>query len=204
MDGSVHFDGSQLVTMLPEAAADFIRRFQVGAGYQLDGRFAWDKEQMTRFGFEGTLLGRDLQLMGYELKTLGAKVSYDSDSLSITDLALVDSAGKLRIDQLDLNQTRFDAWQIDMPLLLVEDLKPSLLSPVDGEGSGPRAFVVRKAEVRDLHGNLGDLRTLTGHGEVDFINPSGSTFRKGRIRKATPITKPKIAAIRLRMKLNLS
>lgn len=147
-------------------------KFEVGKGYEYSGHYTLNKEKMGDITFDGMLVGKDIEFKGYEFNTLFAQVQYEPGHIQVEDLKLLDNCGELRIEKL---QTWKDdpksEWEMYVPSLVVEDFKPSLLRKPGGTPKKPKPLTITHLEVKEIKGKPGDSKSITGQGQLQFINP---------------------------------
>ena len=206
LSGKIGVDATKLKALLPQEAQALARRLQIGKGYEIIGQFSFPKDSLKdalkEISFEGTLGGKDFELLGYQLKTLTAAVQYGSGALSVTGLKINDVAGELNCQAVtvekrvepeinkpiaqstrqpigqepELEEAAQDHWMVAIPLVEVKDLRPSLLQPVDGSKTGLKPLLVDSVELKDFRGDLSDSKTFTGSGELIFSRQANKTL----------------------------
>jgi hypothetical protein len=109
---------------------------------------------------------------GYQFQTVSAWVDYIPRNLSFSQMRIDDPAGVMQIPQVNLFQDAQGGWQVNIPQIVVSNLRPSLLQEA---GMPPvtlgKALLVRQMEIQNLVGHCSDLATLRGTGKLLFINP---------------------------------
>lgn len=165
--GSAKIDCATLFPWVPVSLQQVFSELQMGKGYELMGRMRLEKEG---FFFEGILGGKQVELFGYEFRTLLSQIHIAPDRTLIDNLKLSDSAGILSIGSIVAQGSGTLPWTLDIPKIQVIDLRPSKLQKV---GEGPRdmtPLVVRSCVLQDFHGILDDPSTYHAKGELTFLN----------------------------------
>ena len=153
-----------------------VKAWQLGEGYSLNGNWRLDKivsaDESGQLHFHGLLEGHNFVLKGYQFQSLNAWVDYVPRSLSFRQMRIEDPAGVMQIAQVDLFRDAQGGWQLNIPQIVVNNLRPSLLQEA---GMPPvtvgKALLVRQLEIQNLVGHCSDLTTLRGAGKLLFINP---------------------------------
>ncbi|MBS0626316.1 MAG: hypothetical protein JSS32_09725 [Verrucomicrobia bacterium] len=166
--GKIHF--GLLSELLPSSVAEVFTELEMGKGYELKGKLSIDCKDLSQIFFRGILSGKQLELFGYQFRTLLAQADLGPDKMRIFDLKISDTAGMLKIDEMSMGGQGGEPWTISIPLISILDLRPSLLQK-PGEPPGEISpLVVRDMKIRDFQGILEDGNTYTGYGELYFIN----------------------------------
>lgn len=165
--GSAHLDFSILSDLIPEKIAQVFTELSMGKGYELMGRLRIEPAGLY---FRGILSGKQLELFGYQMRTLLARVEIDPDRVRIYDLKISDSAGIMKIDEIVAAGKGDDPWTLSIPHLNIFELRPSLLQK-NGQGPGEISpLVIRQLNIDGLKGLLSDEKTWEAEGELTFIN----------------------------------
>ena len=139
----------------------------MGKGYELKGRLKIEKNAPY---FQGILCGKQIELFGYQFRTLLGQVDLGPKKMRIYDVKISDTAGIMKIDEIVLAGKDHLPWTIDIPTLTILELRPSLLQH-PGEPVGPISpLVVRELKLTDFKGLLEDGKTYTAKGKLHFIN----------------------------------
>ncbi len=165
--GSARLDLATLSPYLPAKVAEVFTTLEMGKGYELLGRLEWEK---NRPYFAGILAGKQLELFGFQFRTLLAHVNLGSEEIQFSDVKISDTAGILKIDAIHLEGKNNQPWTIAIPHLTMVDFRPSLLQKL-GQEIGPISpLVVRELHLRDFQGLLDEGKTYTAQGQLHFIN----------------------------------
>ncbi len=163
----VHF--GILASVVPAEVAQVFRDLEMGKGYELKGRLFLDESGPS---FRGLLSGKQIELFGYQFRTLLGHIELGAERIHIYDLKISDSAGIMKIDSIQALGIGENPWTIAIPRLIVSELRPSLLQKAGEEAvaepAGP--LVIRELKIEDFKGLLDDSKTYTAAGELTFIN----------------------------------
>jgi hypothetical protein len=174
--GVVEFDGNRARKIFPELERSAMETLLIGKGYRVTGAFEIAKEvnayKERDIRFFGSLEGSEVELKGYQFKTLSAQVMLEPSSFQMLDFTLSDPAGTLHIGNISGKQDLQRAWQLSIPLAAAYDFRPSALREV-GKRAPPqrKPLTVRQMYVQDITGSLGDSNSFHGHGNLYFDNP---------------------------------
>ena len=168
--GSVRFDAARAANWIPEDIGNAFRELEMGKNFELKGTLFLDLAHPEATRFQGIFSGKQVELFGYQLRTLLAQTEIEAKKVRIYDFQLSDSAGSLTIDEICMQTTGTQPWTIEIPKLLVRDLRPSLLH-APGEKPDPLTpLVIRELTLTNLTGLLDEPKTYTADGHVSFIN----------------------------------
>ncbi len=168
--GSTRFDCARASDWIPEDIAKAFRELEMGKGFELKGHLSLDVQRPETIGFEGIFSGKQVELFGYQFRTLLGRTEIGAEKVRIHDLHISDSAGMMKIDEISLQTKDKKPWTIDIPNIVIHDLRPSLLH-APGEQPDPMTpLVIRQLTVRNLTGLLDEPKTYTAQGNVSFIN----------------------------------
>ncbi len=165
--GSARIHFGTLSEFLPPSAAEVFKELEMGKGYELKGRLFLGKEGIR---FKGLLSGKQLELFGYQFRTLLAQVDLGPEKMRIYDLKISDTAGILKCDEILLEAPGTQPWMIEIPALSIQELRPSLLQKPDAQMGEISPLVVRELKMTDFKGLLDEGKTWTAKGELSFIN----------------------------------
>ncbi len=145
--GSISIDGEKASPLFPTAIQEQLKKYQVGAGYIFEGVF-------SSKGFEGILKGKEFSLLGYQLHNLNAEIEATTGRLYIGNLNIKDTVGIVEIKEIKLAD-----WMLDIPIIQIK-AKPHDKKP----------FIIRNFTLLNVTGNIKDLATLKGSGQLYFTN----------------------------------
>lgn len=174
--GKVDLDMKNIQTFLDPETAEKLASWEAGKGYSLQGQWNLGKDNAKSFldsiGFQGELLGHHFEFFGYQFQHMSANMSYSPHTLNISNLFVADPCGSLQLNEWHCFEQQDGQWVIMIPSILLNDFRPSLLRQYNlSQRRIGKAFVVRKLELNDLHGILGDRHSLKGSGKLTFANP---------------------------------
>lgn len=163
-------------SMLDNQIALRIANLELGEGYSLTGQWsilkAKSKPLSDSLYFQGELAGRDFEFFGYRFYHLSAQLSYSPEVAYIRSLAVADSCGSLQIEHIDFFNQGNGFWYTIIPVVTVNELRPSLLNSIKMTPSRTaKSLVIRNLTLKDVSGILGDKKSFTGSGQLTFANP---------------------------------
>ncbi len=164
--GSARIDFRKLSKIIPSRIAQVFTDLKMGKGYELKGKLFLDKG----ISFRGLFTGKQIDLFGFQLRTLLAQFELDPGKVRLYDLKISDSAGMLKIDELEAVAQGDAPWTISIPHLTILELRPSLLQKPGCETQPAGPLVVREMKIDNFKGLLENSKTYTAHGALSFIN----------------------------------
>jgi len=170
--GSMEIDFATLSRWIPPAVAEVFHDLEMGSGYELKGHLSLVPDNIS---FQGLFCGKEIDLFGYQFKTLMAQADLTPHRIQLTELLISDAAGSLVIPEL-LIEGASDPWTIGIPLLTIRDLRPSLLQKPGEEKKALTPLVVRELKIHNFRGLLEDGATYKANGDLVFIN----SFKRGK------------------------
>ena len=166
--GSVRVDFKTLSDFIPSQIAEVFQELKMGQGYELKGRMKLKEKQVS---FNGLLSGKQVELFGYQFRTLLGHVDFGPNHVNISDLKISDHAGVMKIDRILMGCTQEnDPWTLSIPQLSIFEFRPSLLLKPGIEAGPISPLVIRELTIKDFKGILDDSKTYTAKGELNFIN----------------------------------
>jgi hypothetical protein len=159
--GSARIDFKELGQIIPPRISQVFSDLKMGQGYELKGKLFLD----SGISFKGLFSGKQIELFGYQLRTLLSQCEFNAERIRLYDLKISDSAGIFKIDELIAETISNNPWTLSIPHLTILELRPSLLR---NKEAGP--LVVRELKIDNLKGLLEDSKTYTAQGELSFIN----------------------------------
>lgn len=164
--GSARIDFETVSKIIPQRIAQVFTDLKMGKGYELKGKlFLGDG-----ISFRGLFTGKQIDLFGFQLRTLLSQFEFDPDRIRLSDLKVSDSAGMLKIDELVAAANGDAPWIISIPHLSILELRPSLLQKPGSTPQPAGPLVVREMKIDDFQGLLEDSKTYTAKGALSFIN----------------------------------
>jgi len=164
--GSARLDFEKLSKIIPARIAQVFGDLKMGKGYEIKGKLSTE----GGISFRGLFSGKQIDLFGYQLRTLLSGFEFDPEKVRLYDLKISDSAGMLKIDELVAEGVGEAPWTISIPHLTILELRPSLLQKINSQPEEAGPLVVREMMIRDFKGLLEDSKTYTARGELSFIN----------------------------------
>ncbi len=164
--GSARINFNRICMLLPPRIAEVFTDLKMGQGYELKGKLSI----ANGVSFRGLFSGKQIDLFGYQLRTLLAQFELDPGRIRLSDLKISDSAAMLKIDELVVCAEKDAPWTISIPHLAILELRPSLLQKPDAAAGIAGPLVVRELRLRDFKGLLEDGKTYTATGDLSFIN----------------------------------
>ena len=176
LSGNVKIDVSNL-SILFSKETEKLKSLKIGQGYELAGNILIGKEGFHQLHFSGNLKGHNFDLMGYRFQWMEAKAEINSKRALIENLSIEDEAGFLTIKQMKLNKNEIDdVWKVEVPLVQVEDLRPSAVIKPGEVQKIIKPLIVKHLSLSNLHGFLNDSSSFTARGRLDFINAFKKEF----------------------------
>ncbi len=173
--GSVKIDAEKLLPVCSQDVKDFISELKLKKGYALKGELTLLKGDLGNSFFEGYLQGKDFDLLGYQLKTFLSSIRFNKNCISISDFKISDEAASADIKEINIYLDEKDMWKVQIPELLINDLRPSLLKRRYQSNQRIKPFHIKNMVFQDVVGSLNNVSTFTGKGHLNFIN----TFKQG-------------------------
>jgi hypothetical protein len=173
--GSARIDWSRILHWFPPSVAEGFGALKMGKGYELKGRLAIGRRDWKDVEFRGIFSGKQIELCGFQLRTLLAQTQLSTSMVRLYDLKISDNAGMLKIDELRIEGGPSAPWTVLMPRLTLDQFRPSLLHAPEEEPGELTPFLIRTLSIQDFRGTLGEARSFTAHGELSFLN----SFRRG-------------------------
>jgi hypothetical protein len=158
--GSVHLDMARLAPLLGESWTRAVGALGMGGGYVLEGEFA----PATK-AFTGFLKGEQVEFLGCIWQELLAQAVLSPERVQIQNISFADPAGRLFVKRLDIEN-----GALSIPLLQVQEARPSAFRSAVGRTRTPKPFVLARLSVQNVQGNLEDPASLTGKGHLLFTN----------------------------------
>lgn len=169
MVGEIGIDCERAKNLLKPEHYEKMARFEVGSGYALVGGIAFPRSG-DGYAFDGEIHGYDFQFKGYQFNHMHATLKADENIALLKNLEVMDEAGRIYIPEVRIDQTGLGS--IYIPKIESTDLRPSLLYDVGkGRPQETKPLIVRSFVVNDINGQLSDLKTLKGKGQLFFQNP---------------------------------
>ncbi len=182
LKGQLAIDFNRLSPLLPSEMANTIQKCKVGSTFSLAGQFRMNpglgQTLLETVFFQGSLCSQNVILKGYECDHIQAQIDYEPGRMDMHNLSLEDFSGNVHVPALTaFKDQKTDLWSLYIPQLIVKNLRPSLLRAIEVEqeassSSKFRSLLVKRAEIREIFGELGDMQTWKGQGNMHFLNPT--------------------------------
>lgn len=176
MTGDVEIDGQEARSLFSPSWFDMFENLKIGKGYKLHGDFEFLKDNGHDFRFIGMLTGKDLELKGYQFNQLTSQIIYSPTACQFLHCTLSDPSGTFYVGSLKAEKKE-GKWKINVPLLTVNDMRPSLLKPVDAAPFPPKPLVIKQFQLENITGILGDQNSFKAEGKLHFANPQKKNFQ---------------------------
>lgn len=173
--GSAKIDLHQLCNWIPADISVGFQEIGMGDGYELKGNLSVNRADPSQVHFKGILGGKRVELFNYQFRTMMSDIEFSNERIQIRDIRISDSAVTGNIDEILIQKGEMARWTIQMPLLTLEDLRPSLLRKAGEDAHALSPLIVRKFALRDFHGHLDDGKTYKAKGDLSFVN----TYKRG-------------------------
>jgi hypothetical protein len=173
--GSVKIDAEKLLPICNQDVKDFIQELKLKKGYALKGELTLLKGDLGNSFFEGYIQGKDFDLLGYQLKTFLSSIRFNKNHINISDFKISDEAVAVDIKEINVYLDEKDTWKVQIPELLINDLRPSLLKKRYQSNQRIKPFHIKNMVFQDVAGPLNNVGAFTGKGHLNFVN----TFKQG-------------------------
>lgn len=174
LSGQGKIDLPTISKFLPKKLQEAVQSLGMGKGYELSGDLILSKKILEESKFSGYLRGKHFELMGSEMATLLSNISIDSKAVELSDFKISDEAGIFIAPRLSFQKKGKEKWHLAIPQLSIQDFRPSLLKKTGKFRGRIKPLTIRELEFNRISGELGDVKSFTGEGELTFIN----TFKR--------------------------
>jgi hypothetical protein len=162
---SFSFDLEKMRKFLPLDLVEFIDKAELKRGIELAGKLNLE----AGVSFSGILKGTDFDFSGYSLSSLFGKVKYSKGICKINDFSLVDRAFRAECKEAIFDTTEGNCL-FSTKNFQIENFRPCLLSKKGERKKVTNPLVLDNIQFFDLKGDLCDLNTFKGKGNIHFIN----------------------------------
>ncbi len=169
LTGDVNIDWSLAAKILPSDLSGPIQDYDIGRGYKLTGDLLLDVASPKHSSFKGFFKGKNFELLGYKFKNMLSSIDYSGNYFLFQDFSLADEALALQIPHINVA-----GKNLSIPTLKIQELRPSLLQKCGKLPGRLKPFVIKNLEFHKIAGTLGDRKSFSGKGHLDFIN----TFKR--------------------------
>ncbi len=179
--GDVLVDGRYAFPLFSDSFKETLEFWKFGQGYGLSGKFSYDAAARKWEGFQGVLQGSHVECLGYTFDTLRADIVFEPKSLSVYHMRMEDPALVLIADHLYLKE-KGNHWDFWIPSLSLSNFIPRNLKKertlLKAQKEG---LMIRRLELSDFKGQMGDENSYTGSGKIQFV------YNEGKGEKAKPL-----------------
>ncbi|MBI2742880.1 MAG: hypothetical protein HYX48_03075 [Chlamydiales bacterium] len=169
LSGSIKVDLKQLSSLLPKESREAVALLKLGKGYELIGDLILPKEGSPHF--RGALAGQNFECMGYTLNGLRARAEMSMERVVISQLTLADPGAKMQVKLARAEKRPSTGeWHLDVPLIQVQDLRPSLVRRGSEPLGEPKPLTIKHLTLSNIRGEIGVASSFHGSGSLDFTN----------------------------------
>ncbi len=168
LTGEIQVDANALTELLPKEVREGMQNLKIGSGYRWQGDVVLWQEANKGFLMNGTVTGKDFELLGYSFRSLKGTLEANPEHVVLSSVQIEDPAGAIEIKKIELNNR--EGWHLVIPHILVHHLQPSLMHKVGSEQSPVKPFTIKNLTLTDIRGRLGDTSSLEGSGYLMFVN----------------------------------
>ncbi len=170
LKGHVKFHAEQIAPLLSEEFRKTIEKLKIGNGYELSGDIFVNQTDPSNSYFQGHLKGKKFGLLNCQFKTMLSKFYADKNTIKLQKLAISDRSMQLKVDHMLINHLGKGEWKMDLPELLIQDFRPSLLKQIGKKRSKLKPFYIQDLSFYQVKGILGDRMSFKGLGQMHFTN----------------------------------
>lgn len=176
LEGNITIDPAKAVGFVPNAMEKLFQEYRLGGQFQLSGKWNIARNDLPlwqeRLSFEGSLIGNNNLCRGFQVDSIFARASIQPARIQLQGLKVQDQSGSISVPEASVVKGVTGNWTIQMPQLTVKQFQPHLLRCVDEtpsfEEEGP---LLRKIELRNFVGDLGNPLNFAGKGRAYYANP---------------------------------
>ena len=174
LTGQLKINVPVFTKLLPEKFQNAVKEFEIGKGYELSGDLVLSKLNLKESYFSGYLKGKNFELLGSVMETLMGEIKIRPSHVELTHFNVSDASGIFSMESVRIEQGEDQRWSLMIPELVMQDFRPSLLNKVGKYPGRIKPLTVRDLHFRSVRGYLGDAKSFTGKGFLNFIN----TFKR--------------------------
>lgn len=168
LKGSIALNLASFPDLFDIPLNQYLSKWKSGSGYRFEGIFT-PREHLSDWGFKGKLKGDRFECAGYQLRSIEAKLQVEPGQISFENLDLTDDAGKMWIGEGALMRSGSE-WLFSFPIVEIRSFQPSFLRKLAGLEKEISPLVIKTATIADLRGSLDNPSSITGAGNLRFIN----------------------------------
>ncbi|QVL57436.1 MAG: hypothetical protein KFB93_08680 [Simkaniaceae bacterium] len=172
--GQLKINVPKFAKLLPDSVQETIQGFEIGRGYELSGDLILSKTSFDNSQFSGYLKGKNFQLMGSVMETLLSEIHIQPKHIELNHFKLSDVSGMFSMETIQITQSDEDKWELSVPELAITDFRPSLLKKIGQYPTRIKPLAIRNLHCYNIRGTLGEIKSFTGKGDLNFIN----TFKR--------------------------
>lgn len=156
-----------------------IANLELGEGFSLVGQWSMQKAKplADSIFFQGELSGKDFEFFGYRFHHFSSQFSCSPETAYMHNFNAADACGNLQIGQISFFNLGNGFWQMHMPVATISEFRPSLLNSARSIPRSARSLVIRRMDINNINGILGDRNTFVGSGQLTFANPQKSNLQ---------------------------
>ncbi len=173
--GNIKMNMQKMMPLLNKDFKTLVEELKLHRGYELCGELVFNEPHFKKPVFEGYFKAKDFDLLGYQLKTCFSTIHVDENGADLHDVKISDDAVTIDLKEMRLKPTKEGDVSLEVPELLINDLRPSLLLKRGKARGRIKPFHIKKMNFSDVTGLLSDPKTLKGKGHLNFVN----TFKQG-------------------------
>ncbi len=168
LTGDVQLDGNAFCPLLPKTVREELQNLKFGKGYHWQGDLVLWNEFKKGFVANGILSGKDFEVLGHRLHRMHAEMEAYPDRICLSHLRIEDPAGSVQVKKIEI--VKAEAWNLNIPHVLIQGLRPSLLEKVEEERGELKPFLIKDFTLTDVCGQLGKTESLQGSAHLTFAN----------------------------------
>lgn len=168
--GSIDFNLEKGLPCFKGNLSNHFQKWGVGGNVKLIGSIS-PSEHFSNWTFKGKVKGRGVEIGGYQIDKVDAKIDIQPGQVSIENVDITDESGKAWISEGDLTFCD-NLWSFSFPSVELRSFQPSFVRKVTGSEKTINPFVVKSATFKNVKGALDDLRTISASGNLKFTNLS--------------------------------
>jgi hypothetical protein len=172
--GQVKINAYRLAKFFPERVKKAIESFEIGKGYELSGDLIISKTNFEDTYFSGYLKGKHFHLLGSVMETLLSEIRIEPKGIELRHFNLSDVSGIFSMETVQISQEGQERWELHVPELSISDFRPSLLKKIGEYPTRIKPLTIRSLHCYNIRGTLGNAKSFTGKGDLNFIN----TFKR--------------------------
>ncbi len=175
-EADIQGDFSKVASFFSKKTADLCLKWKTGGGYRYLGSVTLSPDSSQITECLGEVGGNNFHLLGRQIQSFKAKVSFANDRVSLQNFVVEDPIGFLTVKAAEVAfNVEKDSWAISIPLIHMKDFSPSLFSKGKKEG-----VLIKNLSIYNLKGILGEtdsyLAGLQATGALNFVSLTKKEF----------------------------